>query len=201
MPIQPTNATGRAKVGRRRFRFGLRALMVGIAVCAVPLAMWRIYVMSYRAELRTITRIRSLSDGMRFESQVHTEPRGQYLFRQLFGDKLSQRAVYVHLHSEAVDDDWIKENLSGLRYVEVLTLDSPHVTDDGLFHLMGLTRLQRLYLLRTRVTEEGVEKLQRVMPDLKIVERRPSLPPNGPAAGRAARGSPPTADSTAPDPN
>ena len=96
------------------------------------MAVWRLYVMSYQAELRTITRIRALGE---YKGQVYSEPRGQYLFRQLFGDRLSQRAVSVHLFSEEVDDGWIKEYLSGLRHVEILNINSPNVTDEGLSHL------------------------------------------------------------------
>jgi hypothetical protein len=81
--------------------------------------------------------------------------------------------VYVRLASEKVDDEWIKENLSGVRHVEVLTINSPNVTDEGLSHLVGLTRLQRLNLARTRVTERGVEELRRSIPSLKIITRRP----------------------------
>jgi hypothetical protein len=162
-----SNAMGRP---RRRLRFGLKALMVGIALCAAPMAAWRLYVMSYQAELRTITRIRALGT---YKGQVFTEPRGQFLFRQLFGDRLSQRVVAVHLVSEEVDDGWIKEYLSGLRHVEILNINSPNVTDEGLSHLVDLRRLQRLSLVRTRVTERGVEELRRAIPGLKIIDRRP----------------------------
>jgi hypothetical protein len=162
-----SNATGRP---RRKLRFSLKALMVGIALCAAPMAVWRLYVMSYQAELRTITRIRALGE---YKGQVYTEPRGQYLFRQLFGDRLSQRAVSVHLFSEEVDDGWIKEYLSGLRHVEILNINSPNVTDEGLSHLVDLKRLQRLCLVRSRVTERGVEELRRAIPGLKIIDRRP----------------------------
>jgi hypothetical protein len=162
-----TNATGRP---RWKLQFSLKAFMVGIALCAAPMAVWRLYVMSYQAELHTITRIRALGT---YNGQVFTEPRGQYLFRQFFGDRLSQRAVSVHLFSEEVDDGWIKENLSGLRHVEILNINSPNVTDEGLSYLVDLKRLQRLNLVRTRVTERGVEELRRAIPGLKIIDSRP----------------------------
>lgn len=167
MPDQTNTAPHRTG---HRARFGLRAAMAGVAACAVLLAIWRTFVMDYQAELRTITRIRALGT---YNGQVYTEPCGQYLFRQLFGDRLSQRAVYVHLFSEKVDDGWIKEHLSGLRHVEVLNIDSPNVTDEGLSHLGDLKRLQWLNLVRTRVTERGVEELRRAIPGLKKIDRRP----------------------------
>jgi len=173
MSIQTTTLRSWAKSGAWRTRFGLGSLMVGVAVVAVFFAFWRAYVQSYQSELRTVTKIRALRDRIQFDSQAFTEPRGQYIFRQFFGDRLSQRVIFVHLHSEDVNDAWIEEHLSGLGHVEVLTLDCPNVTDAGLAQLRGLKSLQRLTLARTRVTDDGVEKLRRSLPQLMRIDRRP----------------------------
>ena len=42
------------------------------------------------------------------------------------------------------------------------------VTDAGLVHLKGLTKLQRLYLTDTKVTDAGVKKLQTELPKCRI---------------------------------
>ena len=81
--------------------------------------------------------------------------------------------VSVHLFSEEVDDGWIKEYLSGLRHAEILNINSPNVTDEGLSHVVDLKRLQWLCLVRSQVTERGVEELRRAIPGLKIIDRRP----------------------------
>ncbi|MGD0899850.1 MAG: hypothetical protein ABR915_18615 [Thermoguttaceae bacterium] len=41
-------------------------------------------------------------------------------------------------------------------------------TDAVLEHLKGLAKLQRLYLDGTKVTDEGVKKLQEALPNCKI---------------------------------
>jgi hypothetical protein len=43
------------------------------------------------------------------------------------------------------------------------------VTDAGLEHLKRFTKLELLWLIRTRVTDEGVADLQRALPGLRIV--------------------------------
>ena len=42
------------------------------------------------------------------------------------------------------------------------------VTDAGLVHLEGLTNLERLILYRSKVTEEGVKRLQQALPNCRI---------------------------------
>ena len=49
-----------------------------------------------------------------------------------------------------------------------LDLFDAQVTDAGLVHLKGLTQLQELYLVDTKVTDEGVKKLQQALPNCKI---------------------------------
>ena len=161
-----SNATGRP---RRKLRLSLKALMVGIALCRPHGGV---------AAVRDVLSGRDPHHhadqgfgGVQRPSLHGATLRGQYLFRQLFGDRLSQRAVSVHLFSEEVDDGWIKENLSGLRHVEILNINSPNVTDEGLSHLVDLKSLQRLGLVRSRVTERGVEELRRAIPGLKIIDR------------------------------
>jgi hypothetical protein len=158
----------------RRVQFGLRSLLTTVAIIAAVLAFWRVYVLRYQAEFALIDRIKSfnavgaLGNG---DFQVFTEPRGQFFLRQLFGDKLSQRAVYVHLISDQVTDEWLHDNLAGLRHVEVLTITSPTVTDAGLQHLRTLTNLNVLGLPNAQVTDEGIEELRRALPNLRRVWR------------------------------
>jgi hypothetical protein len=56
-------------------------------------------------------------------------------------------------------------NLEGLQLA-----DNP-VTDRGLEHLRGLTKLKELYIRGTRVTDEGIKKLQAAIPSLVTVQK------------------------------
>ena len=51
-----------------------------------------------------------------------------------------------------------------------LDLTSTKVTDAGLVHLRGMTRLQELNLVGTQVTDAGVADLQKALP--KVLIRR-----------------------------
>ena len=58
--------------------------------------------------------------------------------------------------------------LSELANLQRLDLRGSHVTDSGLQHLEGLASLHALYLNNTKVTAEGVKRLQQALPDCEI---------------------------------
>ena len=43
------------------------------------------------------------------------------------------------------------------------------ITDAGLAHLKGLTKLKRISLEETQVTDAGVKALQKALPDCEVV--------------------------------
>lgn len=60
-------------------------------------------------------------------------------------------------------------NLKGLRKLNRLHVYGERITDAGLTSLEGLTSLNRLTLFgRTQVTDNGVQKLQQALPNLKV---------------------------------
>jgi hypothetical protein len=60
-------------------------------------------------------------------------------------------------------------HLKGLRELKTLFLGSTNITDAGLENLKDLPQIRALDLSGTHVTEEGVKKLQRALPNCKIV--------------------------------
>ena len=51
---------------------------------------------------------------------------------------------------------------------EKLNLNGTDITDVGLVHLKRLTRLKRLFIADTHVTDEGVRRLQEALPKCQI---------------------------------
>ncbi len=62
--------------------------------------------------------------------------------------------------------DW---PISGLRELQLLSLDDTRVTDTGLIHLKGLSSLKWLKLSRTKVTDAGIAELQKSLPHLQVI--------------------------------
>lgn len=65
----------------------------------------------------------------------------------------------VDLRKTKVTDAGL-EHLTGLTKLQLLKLGSTKVTDAGLEHLRGLTNLQSLVLCGTKVTDAGLEHLK-----------------------------------------
>jgi Leucine-rich repeat (LRR) protein len=74
----------------------------------------------------------------------------------------------LRLHRTQVTDSGLM-HLKGLTKLTKLYLAQTQVSDAGLAHLKGLTKLSELRLHRTQVTDAGVNKLQRALPNLKII--------------------------------
>jgi hypothetical protein len=61
------------------------------------------------------------------------------------------------------------ENLQRLKQLQAIGIyGTTHITDTGLESFRLLTKLQKVYLERTQVTPEGIQKLQRALPNCKI---------------------------------
>lgn len=75
---------------------------------------------------------------------------------------------YLDLRQTSVTDSGLS-HLSNLPHLVSLNLYGTHITDLGLKALMPCEKLRKLYLSGTRVTDAGVARLQRKLPELKIV--------------------------------
>ena len=122
-----------------RPRFSIRTLLIAMACIAIFLATFVLQiVMPWEQESRLIAKIAESSPN----AQLFTEPKGQLWFRHFFGDRYSQRLVYVHLDGSEITDEWLSEHLSQLKHVEVLSIKSPNVTDAGLQQLKAIPNLK-----------------------------------------------------------
>ena len=70
--------------------------------------------------------------------------------------------------NDAKTDLGLKHYLAALETHTALNLSGWKITDAGLVHLKGLTKLETLSLNFTKVTDAGVADLQKALPNCKI---------------------------------
>ncbi len=75
---------------------------------------------------------------------------------------------WLHLERTVIGDDGI-QHLAGLVNLEYLNLYGTKITDKALEQLSPLKRLTDLYVWQTGVTDEGVGRLEKALPELRIV--------------------------------
>ena len=68
--------------------------------------------------------------------------------------------VFLNLRGSKTTDEGLSEKLKGLTKLIRLNLGSTKITDAGLVHLKGFTNLEYLYLAKTKVTDAGLVHLR-----------------------------------------
>lgn len=94
---------------------------------------------------------------------VKTVPDGPQWLRKMLGKERMRRfesVVGIIVAAPDIDDDWLK-NIADFTKLERLDLSDTQVTDAGLAQLKGLTSLEHLYLVNTLVSDAGLEHLNR----------------------------------------
>jgi hypothetical protein len=100
-------------------------------------------------------------------------PPGSRWLRSLLGEHYASEPIEIQLFSDRGmspdkfgDDE--AEQIGLFTELEWLVLFDTKLTDAGLRHLKGLTKLRRLDIERTDVTEAGVNKLQQSLPEVDV---------------------------------
>ena len=75
--------------------------------------------------------------------------------------------IDVSLNGTDVTDGGLA-HLKGLTKLKVLQIIDTQITDAGLSHLKGMTKLQELWL-PSRITDAGVAELKKALPNCKII--------------------------------
>jgi len=75
---------------------------------------------------------------------------------------------FLRIVFTSVGDEGLK-TIGGFTKLRELWLTGTPVTDAGLAHLTGLKNLRELWLNQTRVSREGVDELQKALPNCRIV--------------------------------
>lgn len=99
------------------------------------------------------------------ELQYPNETAGSETLKAV-GQCRSLKALNLY-HTGISDDDL--QHLAGLSQLTILELsDNDRITDEGLKHLATMKSLRRLYLVFTKVSDEGIAKLQAELPNCYI---------------------------------
>ena len=152
---------------RCRFQFSLRSLVVLVVAVAIPCC-WLPMKMREAERQRTAVEAILKAGGGYYcdfefdESGMLTgkkEPEGPSWLRELVGVHFLAGIVVVDLYDTEFGDAEMA-HLSTLTRLERLELTHTRVTDDGIEDLMGLTKLKHLKLCYTELSDTGLENLK-----------------------------------------
>jgi hypothetical protein len=130
----PFPTFGRYAVGMSK-QFNIRSMLVVVAVLCVALALW---VVPLERRRQAVAAIEALGGKV---SYLHFPTASESLIPQSYLDDI----YYVDFYGTKITDRELAE-LKSISSVQELRLQQTHVTDDGLAHLKGLTRLTTLDL-------------------------------------------------------
>ena len=154
------------KPKRRWLQFSLKTMLVVMTLASVGLG-WLAYERNeVRKRHEAIAAIEKSGGGVRFDVEKPFRPKW---LRPLLGDDSAGEVESVGYWGarEAITDAGLV-HLRGLTKLKWLYLDRhPQLTDAGLVHLQGLTELEDLGLSDTRVSDAGLVHLK----GLKKLER------------------------------
>jgi hypothetical protein len=158
---------GVSLVFRRRFQFGIRALLLLMVVVAIPCGWLAAAREQARKQRDAVAEIEKAGGWVHYDYELNAAaglapgatPPGPSWLRRLLGDDVLVDVSDVGLGGDKASDA-VLQQLEGLTQLRELHLYQANVTDAGLRHLEGLTQLQRLNITYTAVGDAGMEHLK-----------------------------------------
>jgi hypothetical protein len=141
---------------RHWYQFSLRTFVIIITL----LGIWLGYI-SFRAreQREVVARIKELGGKVEYDYQTEKNPQksppGWPWLRRLVGDEYFQDVAVVNLDGTKVSDADLRL-ICKLRRTERLYLGMTDVSDEGLVWIRGMSQLNQLGLIRTKVTTKGI---------------------------------------------
>ncbi len=144
-----------ALIFRWRFQFSIRSLLVLVVVVAVPFS-WLAVEMKKAKEQKAAVEAIWRSDGDIVYDWQH------YSARDRWGRPTRKPPVPKWVTNWLGDD--LFYDIVEVSFPEYWHYSGEQCDDDTLRHLYCLTKLRRVQLIRTNVTDEGVRNLQLALP-------------------------------------
>lgn len=142
---------------RRWFRFSLRALLVLIAIIAIPLA-WK--VNQVRHQRNVANQIAELGGKITWSRDLRQqEPPGPKWLRRWLGDDF-----FATVHGIVIDETEVTDatlaDLASLPDLKSVCLRQTLLTDQGIASLARASHLDTLYIDSSTITDAGLENLE-----------------------------------------
>jgi hypothetical protein len=142
-------AAGAKPSGRWRFQFNLQSLLLLTVVVSCAASCYAIHDRRLRPQREVLAKLNA------FQPNVIE-----------IGEDINW-VDFKACTTKPGDDDLAC--LNGLRKLEYLYLDGSPVSDAGLKHLHAIKTLRSVSLSNTKVTQQGIDELQRQLPDATIL--------------------------------
>jgi hypothetical protein len=164
-----------ALVFRERIPWGLQTLFVFATLCAVVCGWMSVRIKQAWRQADTVAAAQKKLHALvcyRWKDGGNHMPRSDAL-EKLLGIPFFADVAWLDVYGAQATDPEVAD-FAAKAGLEELWLEEYDVTDSTLTRLEGLTNLHILRLQRTAVTQEGVRKLQRSLPNCKIDVEPPS---------------------------
>jgi len=164
-----------AMILRRRFQFSIRSLLVLVVVVAIPCSWFMTKLREARKIRETAAAIRKAEGWVEYYFSLGDElgavpcdgPPGPAWLRDLVGveflAEITEAGQRMHTGIRVTDDlidDEEMALLGSCAEIKALHLGGSDITNDGLKHIVGMTKLEYLTLHYTQITDEGLEHLR-----------------------------------------
>jgi hypothetical protein len=152
---------------RWRFQFSIRSLLLLTLAVAVPCS-WLAAEMRAAKEQREVVEEIGKLDGNVEYGNVEYDCQQEIDHGVMIYGAMTARYRLINTQSPP---EWLRKML-GLDFfatvIKAYLLNSPFVTDTDLEKLKRLNQLKYVNLNNTKITEEGVNRLQQALPNCKI---------------------------------
>ncbi len=155
------------------FQYSLRSMFCFTLFCAVVSAWFGLRLSSSTRQREAVALIKKAGGSVEYDFEI--DENGEMLFGRSAGPEWMCDWLGVDILSNAVSVVWFNsdsqfklELLPLLPSVTIVHLVGGEINDAGIESLCKLSKLRKLFLINTSVTQDGLAKIGRVLPNCTI---------------------------------